>query len=44
MTQATTASFRCLAVAPGRVMTRPQIKSITVVNIIRHTNHGSHQP
>ena len=29
---------------PGRVMTLPQMKSITVVNIIRQTNHGSHQP
>ncbi len=36
---------RCSArVAPGRVMTRPQMKSAMVVNAMSVTNHGSHQP
>jgi hypothetical protein len=43
-TQAATASCCCRRVAPGRVITRPQMKSITVVNSIKQTNHGSHQP
>ena len=44
LVRAITAPRRCAALAPGRVMTLPHQKSITVVNSIRQTNQGSHQP
>jgi len=38
------AALRLRGLVPGSPMILPQKKSSTVENIMRMTNHGSHQP